>query len=160
MDSTPPPPPPPFSPAPPPSSQPAPGWWGRNWKWFVPTGCCLGSLLGLLLCIAIFGMGIFGLVSGISKIVKSSEPYQTAMAAAKANDKVVSAIGTPIDEGSPTGHVNPSDDGGDTDLKIPISGPKGKGTIYVAGYRSDGKWVFSRMLVMVDGTGEKIYLIE
>jgi hypothetical protein len=25
--------------------QPAPGWWSRNWKWFVPTGCCLTPLV-------------------------------------------------------------------------------------------------------------------
>src|SRR5438132_13091769 len=94
--------------SPPPASRP--GWWNRNWKWFVPTGCCLGSLLGIVLAIVVFGVGIFGLVSGISKVLKSSEPYQTAVARAKANEKVVAALGTPIEEGFPTGSVNTNND--------------------------------------------------
>lgn len=139
---------------------PQPGWWSRNWKWFLPTGCCLGSLIGLVLAIVVFGIGIFGLITGVSKVLKSTEPYQTAVAQARANEKVVSALGTPIEDGFPQGSVNTNNDGGDADLKIPITGPKGKGTIHVAGYKSDGKWIYSRMLVIVDGTGEKIYLIE
>lgn len=139
---------------------PQPGWWSRNWKWFLPTGCCLGTLLGILLCIAIFGMGIFGLVSGISKTLKNSEPYQTALATAKANDKVVAALGTPIEDGFPQGHVNTDNGVSDADIHVSLTGPKGKGTLYVAGYTSDGKWVYSRMLVIVTGSNEKIRLIE
>jgi hypothetical protein len=134
------------------------GWWSRNWKWFLPTGCCLGSLLGIVLAIAIFGMGIVGLVSGISKILKSSEPYQTAVAHAKANEKVVSALGTPIDEGFPMGKVNTNNDTGDADLSIPLTGPKGKATIYVVGTRSGGTWTYSKMSATITGTDESIDL--
>jgi len=135
-----------------------PGWWSRNWKWFLPTGCCLGSLLGIVLAIAIFGAGIIGLVSGISKVLKSSEPYQAAVAQARANDKVTSALGTPIEEGFPMGSVNTNNDAGDADLKIPISGPKGKGTIFVVATRSSGKWTYSKMSVTIAGTDESIDL--
>src|SRR3954470_2898454 len=105
---------------------PRPGWWGRNWKWFLPTGCCLGSLLGIVLAIAIFGVGIVGLISGVSKILKSSEAYQTAVARAKSNEKVIAALGTPMEEGFPMGKVNTNNDEGDADLSIPLTGPKGK----------------------------------
>jgi hypothetical protein len=140
--------------------QPAPGWWNRNWKWFVPTGCCLGTLLGILLAIAVFGVGIFGFISGISKVLKSSEPYQTAIARAKANEKVIAALGTPIKEGFPQGSVNTNKDVSDADIHVSLTGPKGKGTLYVAGYTSDGKWIYSRMLVILEGSNEKIRLIE
>lgn len=137
---------------------PRPGWWSRNWKWFLPTGCCLGTLLGIVLAIAIFGMGIVGLFSGISKVLKSSEPYQTAVARAKANEQVTTALGTPIAEGFPMGSINTNNDAGDADLKIPISGPKGKATIYVVGTRSGGAWTYSKMSVTITGTDESIDL--
>lgn len=137
---------------------PRPGWWSRNWKWFLPTGCCLGSLLGIVLAIAVFGVGIFGLISGISKVLKSSEPYQTAVARAKANEKVVTALGTPIDEGFPMGKVNTDNAGGEADLSIPLTGPKGKATLYVVGRRSGGVWSYSKMSVTITGTDESIDL--
>jgi hypothetical protein len=137
---------------------PRPGWWSRNWKWFLPTGCCLGTLLGIILAIAIFGMGIVGLFSGISKILKSSEPYQTAVARAKANEKVVTALGTPIEEGFPMGKVNTNNDTGEADLSIPLTGPKGKCTVYVVGTRSGGTWTYSKMSATITGTDESIDL--
>jgi len=137
---------------------PRPGWWSRNWKWFLPTGCCLGTLLGIVLAIAIFGAGIVGLISGVSKILKSSEPYQTAVARAKANEKVVAALGTPIEEGFPMGSVNTNNNSGDADLSIPVTGSKAKGTIYVVGTRSGGTWTYSKMSVKITGTDEEIDL--
>jgi hypothetical protein len=139
-------------------SQPAPGWWSRNWKWFVPTGCCLGTLLGLILAIAVFGFSIFAIFSGVSAALKGSEPYKVAVARAQANDKVTTALGKPLDEGFPTGSINTHNNTGDVDLSIPISGPKGKGTIYVVGTKSGGTWTYSRMSVTIDGSGDTIDL--
>jgi hypothetical protein len=137
---------------------PRPGWWSRNWKWFLPTGCCLGTLLGIVLAIAVFGVGIVGLISGVSKILKSSEPYQTAVARAKANEKVTAALGIPMEEGFPLGKVNTNNDDGDADLSIPLTGPKGKGTIYVVGTRSQGTWTYSKMSVKITTTDEEVDL--
>ena len=138
--------------------QPTPGWWSRNWKWFVPTGCCLGTLLGLLLAIAVFGLSIFGLITGVAAAMKNSEPYKVAVARAKADNKVTTALGTPLNEGFPQGNINTNNDTGDVDLKIPIEGPKGKGTIFVVGTRSAGTWTYSKMSVTIAGSGESIDL--
>lgn len=135
-----------------------PGWWSRNWKWFVPTGCCLGTLVTGLLLVALFGVGIFGLFSGISKVMKSSEPYQTAVQRATADEKVIAALGTPISEGFPMGSVNTSGESGDVDLSIPIAGPKGKATIYVVGKKFAGRWTYSKLSVKIASTGEMIDL--
>ena len=137
---------------------PRPGWWSRNWKWFLPTGCCLGSLIGIVLAIVIFGVGIFGLITGVSKILKTSEPYQTALARAKANEKVVAALGTPIEDGFPSGSVNTNNDSGDADLNVSLTGPKGKGTLYVVGTRARGTWTYSKMSVTLTATGDEIDL--
>ena len=138
--------------------QPVPGWWSRNWKWFVPTGCCLGTLLGLILAVAVFGFSIFAIFSGVSAALKSSEPYKVAVARAHADARVATALGTPLEEGFPMGSINTNNDTGDVDLKIPISGPKGKGTIYVAGTRSGATWTYSKMSVTIDGSGNTIDL--
>jgi hypothetical protein len=138
--------------------QPAPGWWSRNWKWFVPTGCCLGTLLGLILAVAVFGFSIFAIFTGVSAALKSSEPYKVAVARAQANDKVTTALGTPLSEGFPMGSINTNNDTGNVDFSIPISGPKGKGTIYVVGTRSAGTWTYSKMSVTIAGSAETIDL--
>jgi hypothetical protein len=138
--------------------QPAPGWWGRNWKWFLPTGCCLGTLLCVILAVALFGAGIFAIFSGVSAALKGSEPYKVAVARASAEGKVTAALGTPITEGFPMGKINTNNDSGDVDLSIPISGPKGKGTIYVVGTRSAGTWTYSKMSVTIAATGETVDL--
>jgi hypothetical protein len=138
--------------------QPAPGWWNRNWKWFVPTGCCLGTLLCLILAVAVFGVSIFAIFSGVSAALKGSEPYKVAVARAQANDKVTAALGTPLSEGFPMGSINTNNDTGNVDLSIPVSGPKGKGTIYVVGTKSAGTWTYSKMSVTIAGSGETIDL--
>ncbi len=138
--------------------QPAPGWWSRNWKWFLPTGCCLGTLLGLILAVAVFGFSIFAIFSGVSAALKSSEPYKVAVARAKTDDKVSAALGKPLDESFPTGSINTNNNTGDVDFSIPISGPKGKGTIYVVGTKSGATWTYSKMSVTITGTGETIEL--
>jgi hypothetical protein len=137
---------------------PRPGWWSRNWKWFLPTGCCLGSLIAIVLALVVFGVGIIGLITGVSKILKTSEPYQTALARAKANEKVVAALGTPIDDGFPQGNVNTNNDSGDADLHTSLTGPKGKGTLYVVGTRAGGTWTYSKMTVKIDASDEEIDL--
>jgi hypothetical protein len=149
MEPTPPPPPPPFTPAPQP--QPA-GWWSRNWKWFVPTGCCLtplvlGGALAAFIILVVFGA------------MKQTDVYQTAVARAKADQRVTTALGTPIEEGwYLSGNTKVSGSSGEADLTIPISGPKGKGTIYAVATKSAGEWTYSKLIVKIDSSGETIDL--
>ena len=152
----PPPPPPPFTPVPQPQPQPPsrPGWWSRNWKWFVPTGCCLTPLV----LIAAFGAFLLFVVGGA---LKQSDAYKEAVARAKADSRVVSALGTPISEGLFVwGNVNVTLGSGEADLTIHISGPKGKGTISAVATKSGGEWSYSKLEVKIDNTGETISLLE
>ena len=155
MESTsPPPPPPPFTPAPQPQPQPRPGWWSRNWKWFVPTGCCLTPLVLL----AAFGAFLVFVVAGV---LKQSDPYKQAVARAKADSRVTSALGTPISEGwFVWGSVHKSVGSGDADLTIHISGPKGKGTITAVATKLGGEWTYSKLEVKIESNGETIDLAE
>ncbi len=49
---------------------------------------------------------------------------------------------------------------GEADLAIPISGPKGKATIYAVATKSGGKWTYSKLTVQVVGGGDEIDLNE
>ena len=132
---------------------PRPNWWGRNWKWFVPTGC-----LGMLVLVAGF---IFIIISIVFGAMKSSDAYKTALARAKADPRVVSALGSPITDGFLVGgSTNVSGTSGHADVTVPISGPKGKGTIYFVAEKFAGKWTFSKLMVEVADTGKRIDLIE
>ena len=128
-------------------------WWGRNWKWFVPTGC-----LGMVLLAAGLGFIIVTMVFGM---MKSSDAYKMALARAKADPRVVSALGSPISDGFfPTGKTNVSGTSGEADMTVPISGPKGKGTIYFVASKFAGEWTFSKLIVEVEKTGERIDLVQ
>jgi hypothetical protein len=48
---------------------------------------------------------------------------------------------------------------GDANLAVPISGPKGNGTVYVMARRIAGVWNYSQMIAGIESTGEKIDLL-
>jgi hypothetical protein len=43
-------------------------------------------------------------------------------------------------------------------LNIPISGPKGSGTIFASARRENGEWIFYTLAVQIDGQDELIVL--
>ncbi len=137
----------------PPQSQPLPqpGWWSRNWKWFVPVGCLsfIVLIVGFVLCIVVF---VFG-------VMKSTDVYKTALTRAKANAEVQAALGTPIKEGwFISGNTHADGASGDANLSIPISGPKGSGTIYLVAEKKAGRWNYSTLEVEVPGRKDRIDL--
>jgi hypothetical protein len=90
--------------------------------------------------------------------MKSSDVYKTALARAKADPRVQQALGSDIHEGMFTsGKTNVTGPSGDADLSIPISGSKGKATIYVVATKSAGEWQYSKLTVKTD-SGEEIDL--
>lgn len=91
--------------------------------------------------------------------MKQSDAYKMAVARAKADQRVTDALGTPISEGwFLSGKTNVNGASGDADLSIPISGPKGKATIYAVATKSAGDWTYSKLVVKIDSTGETIDL--
>ena len=108
----------------------------------------LAVLVGFILCIVFF----------VFSVIKSSDVYKTALERAKNDRRVVAALGTPIKDGMvPSGKTNSNGSVGTADLAIPISGPKGKGTLYAIGTKSGGEWEFSKLSVQIQN-GETIDL--
>lgn len=128
-------------------------WWSRNWKWFVPTGCLT---LFVLFCafIAFILVVAFG-------ALKSTDVYRTAVQRAKSNSAVTAALGSPVKEGMfLSGNINANVASGNADLAIPVSGPKGSGTIYVVATKTAGTWVYHRLEMEVASTKQRINLNE
>jgi Cytochrome oxidase complex assembly protein 1 len=132
---------------------PAPpkSWLARRWKLLV------GVLIGLML----LGIAaIFGIVSLVMASIKSSDAATEAMAKARSNPAVVQSLGTPIKEGwLVSGSINVSGGSGEADLALPISGPKGKGTVYVSARKIAGVWNYGVMQVAIDHSGQRIDLL-
>ena len=110
-----------------------PNWWKRNWKWFVPLGCFTLALLFLTFVGSILVI--------VFNAMRSTDVYREALARAKADPAVIEALGSPIKDGFlVSGNTNVNGASGETNLAIPLSGPRGKGTIYVFANKSNGQW--------------------
>ena len=133
--------------------QPQRNWWTRNWKWFIPTGC-----LTIIVLFVAFIVSICLIVFGA---MKSTDVYKDAVARAEANPAVIKALGSPIKEGMfVSGNTNVNGASGESNLSIPISGPKGKGTIYLAAKKSLGRWEYQNLVVEIQSTGERVDLLR
>ena len=138
---------------PPISSRSQGNWWTRNWKWFVPTGC-----LTLVIILAVF-VGLIVVI--VFSAMKSSDVYREALARAKASPAAVAALGSPIKDGMfVSGSTNVNGASGEANLAIPISGPKGEATLYVAATKSVGVWNYSSLVLEVKQTKRRIDLLQ
>src|SRR5262249_32677484 len=76
--------------------------------------------------------------------MKSTDIYKEASARAKADPAVIEALGSPIKDGFlVSGNTNLNGPSGESNLAIPISGPKAKGTIYLSANKSLRQWNYS-----------------
>jgi len=138
------------------NDRPNPGWFGRNWKWFVPTGCLTVLLLCALVLFGLIGLGI----KGVSGLMSGSEPVRHAMQLAQANAEVKAALGEPLETGMGfQGSLNTHNDSGSADLSLPITGPKGSGRLYVKGSREADRWTYRLIEVAIDGSEQRIDLL-
>jgi hypothetical protein len=135
------------------NAAPPKSWWSRNWKWFVPVGC-----LSLTLLVA---GGVFAIVALVFGLIKSSDIYKDTVAQAKTNPAIVTLLGTPIEDSwYVMGQIKLKDDSGHADLQIPLSGPKGEGTLHVAGTKSAGVWTTAVLRFQLKGAPKPIDLLK
>ncbi len=132
------------------TTPPAPTWWSRNWKWCVPV---IATLL-----LALFAAFIFGILALVFGAMKSSDPYQHAMARVQSDPAVTVALGAPIQAGwLVQGNFSSNGPDGEANLSIPLDGPKADGTLFVVARKHAGAWRYETLAVNVDG-GERIVL--
>ena len=119
----------------------------------MPLGCLTVALLFLLFAGSIIVI--------VFSAMKSTDVYKEALSRAKADPSIIEALGSPIKDGFlVSGNTNVNGASGETNLAIPISGPKGKGTIYVSANKSLGQWIYSGLVVEVGETHQRIDLLK
>ncbi|NNM23191.1 MAG: hypothetical protein HKO54_06540 [Flavobacteriaceae bacterium] len=129
-------------------------WFGRNWKWVVPTGGCLLVIIVIILFVG----SIFW---GVTSMFSESAPYQEAMSRVQANEQVIQQLGEPIEQhGMSSGNINISNGRKSANLNIPIEGPKGEATITVIATGRGDDWTYQTMTVEFADTGEYLNLLE
>jgi hypothetical protein len=130
-----------------------PDWFTRNWKWVVPVGLVSGLIL-----VGAFVGSIFFIVESS---FRQSGCYTQALSRAQANPEILEKIGQPLTPGwLASGNINISGPSGNADISIPISGPRGKGTLYVVAKKSAGEWSFQRLEAEVEGAEHRIDLLK
>lgn len=100
-------------------------------------------------------VGVIGIVSFIVSLLlvifgamRSSEPYKEALKRAKADPRVIAALGSPIQPGLlVNGNLETKNDDGVADLDFTLKGPKGKADVNVAGTKTRGRWYYTRIIV-------------
>lgn len=129
-------------------------WFARNWPWVIPVGGCLTVIL-------LFVFGVGAAIFGVSKALKSSTPYTYALEKATDNPEVIAALGQDIEpDGMFKGDISLKNNEGHADLKIPIEGEKGKGTLVVKGEKYNGDWDYEELYVIIKETQEEINLLD
>ncbi len=127
---------------------PYPSWWKRNWKWFLPVSGCLGMIF-----IMVFFVG--SLFYGITTMFEGADPYEHAIEKINRDDEIIGLLGSPIvKDGMINGSLNWHNGDGKADMTIPISGPKGNGTLYINASSSGDNWTYHEIRVVVKDNEE------
>ena len=119
------------------NAPPPKGWWGRNWKWFIPS--CF--LFFFIVCCGCPGAIFFNFIHSL----KQSELYQKTMQAVRENPEVKEAFGEPIRDVSWFPSFNVVAEQGKAkvvtvECRWAIEGPKGSGEVFFSAHMSNEKW--------------------
>jgi len=128
-------------------------WFGRNWKWAVPTFGCLPIIIAIVLLFT-------AMVSKVTTMFKDSVPYTVGMENLMANELVIKKLGEPIEpNGMFQGSINYENGNGTADLKIPVKGPKGEADLLVIAEKNGDIWTYQVMKVIFEVSDKTIDLL-
>lgn len=130
-----------------------PSWWKRNWKWAVPLGGCVSLIV-------VFILFIGSIFYGVTTVLEESQPYEYALEKINQDEEITNTLGSPIEkDGMIQGSYNNNNGNKTADMKIPISGPKGSGTLFVEATGENGDWTYNVIRVEIKDN-EHIDLLE
>lgn len=128
------------------------GAWNRYsaaGEWIEPPGLSKRQkrVVGILAVASVGLLFVVPLFFGITAMMKSSGAYKLTMSTAQASPCVVSSLGSPLEPGwLMTGGIEESDAEGSANLSIPVSGPKGKGSLDVQAEKVGGNWRINSLI--------------
>ena len=128
-------------------------WLERNPRMKIP--------LGLLMLFVLIGGFSAGILWIIMTSFHRSDVHQQAVGQASQDFQVRERLGEPIKASwFVMGQLKVSNGSGYANLSIPISGPKGKGTIHAIASKNSRVWRFTRLQVRIDGEPDGIDLLS
>jgi hypothetical protein len=120
--------------------QPEKNWFQRHLGVTIVGGCAVLLAAALTFTLILFTF-IFGMM-------RNSAAVKMALRQAQSNAVVAERLGTPLETGwFMSGNINVTGPSGHAEMEIPVSGPKGKGTIYLVADKNAGLWSFSTLQV-------------
>jgi hypothetical protein len=132
-------------------------WLGRNWPFVLALGCLVTCLCGVLVPVGC----VMGLGSVAFTALGESDVVDEALERAAADPRVGEALGLPLERGwFVRGSLEYRNGGGEADLTVPLEGPRSEATLFLEAVRREGEWVFERLAVELEATGERIDLLE
>lgn len=132
---------------------PQPSWWKRNWKWVVPVGGCMSLIV-------LFVMFVGSIFYGVTTALEESQPYEYALEKINQDEVLTQQLGSPIEkDGIIQGSYNYSNGDKSADMRIPVSGPNGSGTLIVQATGEDDNWTYNVIRVEIKDN-ESINLLE
>ncbi|PXY38667.1 hypothetical protein DMB65_21765 [Flavobacterium cheongpyeongense] len=134
-------------------------WWGKNWKWFLPTLTLIFSLLFWL----ILSLSIDGNVTDIAQAYSDNSLYEKAIEKAKTNQRVLEAIGEiePIDKlAILEGNAIYSNNNNSVELSVRIKGSKGKGKMDISADKNGTEWKYKKISIRIKEPKEEIQILK
>jgi len=121
-----------------------PSWWKRNWKWALPVGGCLSIIV---FCI-IFFVSVF---YGVTSAIEGSQPYEYALEKINDDEAITKILGHPIEKDGMIQSSYKYNNGKKTaDMKIPVSGPNGSGTLFVEATGEGENWTYNVIRIEIN----------
>lgn len=114
-------------------------WWRRYWK-----RVAVLSLLGTVVVAALMVWAVLATTVGG---IRASAPFQEAMRRASSNPQLIASLGQPIQSGWMIGGSTMTNGSvSASELRIPLSGPKGRAVLHIAGTRPAGQpWQYQQL---------------
>ena len=121
----------------------------RNWA-----RAGLAVIVGLALLVGSIFYGVF-------YVMKGSDAYKLTMQQVLSDTQVVAALGEPIETSwFITGNISVTGIDGAANLSIPLSGPKGSGTVISRSTKVAGEWKIFLLIVRIEGNPTPMVLIN
>jgi len=101
--------------------------------------------------VALAGAGVLALNVLVFGLLRSNEAYRTAVAIARADARLVAALGEPIEDGwLVTGNVEAGGDGAAANLAFSLHGPKADAAVTLRASKRAGKWRHEVLVARVE----------
>jgi len=124
------------------------------------SGCLKIFLIGCSVLIVLGVCAVIAVVLFVFGVIKRTDVYKDALEKVRNDQRVVAALGQPINPGFwVTGNVDANNQKGTASFDFPVSGPNGSAKVHVVAQTEGRKWEYSE-LVVTPSNGQPINVLE